>query len=215
MPETRESFRSAVLQLEQTGNGRTLTGLAVPYGQFAEIVDMRGHYQEMIAPGAFTDALRNGRPRMFFEHGLDPRTGKTPIGSYDRVWEDSDGVHVSGQLFDNQLTKPLIDAARSGDLASWSAHFRTPADGSWENWERAKGWNVRTVNRAELPEISLVNKGAYQTTLSIRSSFDQFSGRPDAAGSGVGENEYENDPFHQTQAALRARDRALRIQGII
>jgi HK97 family phage prohead protease len=173
-PDQQDSFRAAIVQLEMAGNGRTLSGLAMPYGQVAEIKDWQGHYQEMIKPGAFTETLRTTRPRMFFEHGQDPRTGLTPIGHFERVWEENDGVHVHGELFENDLTQPLIDAARAGELASWSAHFRTPGDKSWEKWERSNGWNVRVVNRALLPEISLVNKGAYQTTLSIRSALDEL-----------------------------------------
>ncbi len=201
--ESWDSYRAAVVQLEMSSNGRTLSGLAIPYGQLAEIRDQRGHYQEMIQPGAFSEALSQTRPRMFFEHGLDVRTGLTPIGSFDQAWEESDGVHVKGQLFENELVKPLLDATRAGELAEWSAHFRTPSDGSWESWQKSKGWSIRTVNKALLPEISLVNKGAYRTTLSIRSALDEL---PDLTPLEQMESEQPAN-YAILQAARRARSR--------
>jgi HK97 family phage prohead protease len=215
-----DSIRAAELQLPASGNGRTLTGLAVPYGVLTEIKDQRGHYQEMIAPGAFTAALAATRPRMFFEHGQDTRTGKTPIGSFDRVWEESDGVHVSGELFDNELVRPLADAARAGELPGWSIHFRTSADGKDEHWARTKGWDIRTVNRAQLPEISLVNFGAYPTTVSVRSGIDQLTGRSDVeSGPGGSSDEKpgngDSPKQPSTQSIQQLRDRTLRLRGII
>ncbi len=212
-----DSIRATGLQLQAAGNGRQLSGLAVPYGVLAEIKDKRGHYQEMIAQGAFTQALATTRPRMLFEHGQDTRTGKTPIGSFDRVWEEQDGLHVSGELFDNELVRPLADAARAGELPGWSIHFRTREDGKDENWVRAKGWDIRTVKRADLPEISLVNFGAYPTTVSVRSSVDELADRSDADGSDGGnssDGESENDK-PDPQATNRIRDRIWRMKRII
>lgn len=215
--ENYESFRTAVLALEVSGNGRTVGGLAVPYGTFTEITDHRGHYHEMIAPGAFDAALRSSRPKMFFEHGLDLRLGRTPIGSFDRVWGEADGVHVSGQLFDNELVKPLADAVRSGELREWSIHFQTPSDGSGDTWKRSNGMQQRTVLSAKLPEISLVNFGAYPTTLSVRSILDRLTLDPDGAASGEGEPDEESEPDTSSQRlqAAQQRDRSLRILGII
>ena len=216
--ENYESFRTAVLALEVSGNGRTVGGLAVPYGTLTEITDHRGHYHEMIAPGAFDVALRSSRPKMFFEHGLDLRMGRTPIGSFDRVWSESDGVHVSGQLFDNDLVRPLADAVRSGELREWSVHFKTALDGSGESWKRSNGMQQRMViGPAKLPEISLVNFGAYPTTLSVRSILDRLTLDPDAAGSGEGEPDEESEPDTSSQRlqAAQQRDRSLRILGII
>lgn len=199
-------------------NGRTLSGLAVPYGVLTEIKDQRGHYQEQIAPGAFTEAIKTSRPRMLFEHGQDSRTGRTPIGSFSEVWEEADGLHVRGQLFDNELVRPLTDAARAGELAEWSIHFRTSSDGSDESWTRTKGWDIRTVNRAKLPEVSLVNFGAYPTTVSVRSSVAELTDRSDAAGTDGGtpdgepEKAPEVSPATDTRALQRAR--TLRLMGI-
>jgi len=211
-----DSFRTAMLAIETTGNGRMLSGLAVPYDQLAEIRDHRGHYQERIAPGAFEEALLSGKPKMLFEHGQDSRTGRTPIGAFDRVWSESDGIHVSGQLFDNALVQPLTDAARAGELAEWSIHFRTATDGSGEDWSKAKGWNIRTVLKAQLPEISLVNFGAYPTTVSVRSSLDELAVGPDAAGSGDGTSDEEpRNGASSRSLSAQQRDRVLRIRGII
>jgi uncharacterized protein len=152
------------------GSGRSLNGVAVPFDSLADIHDQKGRYQERILPGAFTAALSRRRPKMMFEHGQDARVGKTPIGSFDRVWEEADGLHVSGQLFDNELVRPLADAARSGELNEWSINFKTASDGSDEKWTRSGGRDIRTIHRAQLPEISLVNFGAYQTTATSRNS---------------------------------------------
>jgi HK97 family phage prohead protease len=220
--DREDSLRSTILQLESTGNGRTLTGLAVPYGQLAEIKDIRGHYQEMINRGAFTDALSSSRPKMFFEHGQDLRTGKTPIGHFDQVWEEADGVHVKGELFDNELVRPLADAVRAGELRNWSVHFQTPEKGNWDVWTRTKGWDIRTVNKALLPEISLVNSGAYPTTMSVRSSFDQlpdFTGQPNTRSAGGGDLRSDGTPgngeLSAELSARQGRDRILRLKGII
>jgi HK97 family phage prohead protease len=207
--DERDSFRTAVLAVDETGSGRSLSGLVIPYAQFAEIHDHMGHYQEQIAPGAFAEALRTAKPKMFFEHGKDVRIGHTPIGSFEKVWEETDGVHVRSRLFQNQLVQPLIDAARSGDLSQWSVHYRTKKDGSDESWTRAKGWDIRTVNHVrEVPEISLVNFGAYQTTVSVR-SLDQLTGRSDAGSADGGEP--ENEAAGRLQAA-RIRDRVWRMR---
>lgn len=210
----RDFFRSAVLAVDESGNGRTLTGLVIPYGQFAEITDHMGHYQEQIAPGAFTEALRTSKPKMFFEHGKDVRIGHTPIGSFEKVWEEADGVHVRSHLFSNQLVQPLIDAARSGDLSQWSVHYRTRKDGSDESWTRSKGWDVRTVNHVrQIPEISLVNFGAYETTVSVR-SLDQLTGRSDAGSADGGGSVDEAAAKLLEESEIRDREWRMRKQRI-
>ncbi len=214
----QDSLRAATLELA-TGSGRTLFGLAVPFRQLAEIRDQRGHYQEQILPGTFADELANRRPKMLFEHGLDVRTGLTPIGKFDQVREESAGVNVTGELFDNELVRPLTDAARAGGM-QWSVHFRAPRDGSGETWTKAKGWDIRTVHKAGLPEISLVNFGAYPTILSIRSSLDELIGRSDAEPSGGDERAADEALRKGTLSseqlsAMQSRHRDMRIRGII
>ncbi len=156
--------RIAVNPLEVTSGGASSTGLeisglAVPYGQLADIRDQGGEYQEVFMPGSFAGQKR--APQMYFHHAQDQRVGRTPIGRWDQFWEAADGFRLRGHLFDNQLTRPLIDAIQGGVLRGLSLNFRTPPNG--DTWTKNANGRLRTVTRATTREVSITDSPAYET----------------------------------------------------
>jgi HK97 family phage prohead protease len=160
MPATVE-LRNMVGALEMAPvgpGGRALRGLAVPYGQPAPIVENGRRFREVFIPGAFADVAAQ-KPIMF-QHGADTRVGRTPIGLWNRVYETHEGLRVEGELFNNQLVEPLADAVRAGAITGLSISFTTPPGG--DSWTRDSAGELRTVSRARVREISIVDLPAYQ-----------------------------------------------------
>ena len=60
-------------------DGRTLAGYAAVFNQRTSIRDHLGVYDEVIAPGAFTHTIRNGSPKLMFDHGTHPLVGNLPL----------------------------------------------------------------------------------------------------------------------------------------
>lgn len=108
--------------LEPVGDGWTVEGLAVPYGQASRVTDDGAtFYREAFAPGAFSrDCTKGGRwvNLMLGHHGDD---GDRFLGRCVALREEHDGLHASFRL---DRTHPQAEAARAGELTKWSVSAR-------------------------------------------------------------------------------------------
>jgi HK97 family phage prohead protease len=154
--------------------GRTIFGLAVPYGSPAEVNDGRGPYREQFAPGAFSRSIqeRGSKVKLFTQHD----TRKFPIGRATELSERPDGLHVAFRIPNTRDGDEALELVSSGTVDGFSIGFmplrdRTEPDG--------------TVTRVEasLREISLVHSPAYGAALvaGVRSSRPPLSTRVAAA----------------------------------
>lgn len=161
-PKLDGETREAAVAIES--DGLNLAGLAIPFNQPTRIRDQDGEYHEVFRYGAFAESIRNRQVLpVLFQHGLDLRTGSTPIGVTSSLTEAPEGLFIEGRLFDNPLTQPIRDAVNGGAIAGLSIRFSTPPGG--DSWTRAAGrLPIRTVTRARVSEVSLVWNPAYSGT---------------------------------------------------
>jgi len=175
----------AGIELRKDNGKATLHGLAVPYGK--DSGDMG--FVEVIAPGAFSKNLRSDPDvRALIEHDSSKIIGRTRSGTL-RLTEDDDGVHVSIDPPDNQTGKDVLESVRRGDLSAMSFGFRTKND----VWGTRDGKPWRTINEAELLDVSIVAYPAYPDTSVAVRSLDQWRKENDSM-SATKTEEAKTDP---------------------
>jgi HK97 family phage prohead protease len=141
--------RSAGFDLVRTAEGSdglTIDGYGAVFGSPTRIDSWEGTFDEVIAPGAFKRSINNSTPIMQFDHGRHPLVGSLPLGRWDTVEEDAQGLHVVGRLSDNWLIEPFRDAIRDGGVTGMSFRFSVVRD----EWTDAQG---RKVKDNELDEL--------------------------------------------------------------
>jgi HK97 family phage prohead protease len=141
--------------LDLRSDGRTLFGLAAPYGQPATI----GGFVERISRGAFARTLRDKSDVMLVrDHDLAALLARCSNGSL--VLEDAaDGLHFRATLVETSLANDTLAEVRAGLLAGMSIGFYARA----ETWNGAR--DQRTLDEIELIEISAVGPAvAYDGT---------------------------------------------------
>ncbi len=109
------------------GDGRTLEGYAAVFNQTARIAAMGGDFDEVLLPGAFTRSLARRTPVLQFEHGRDPRVGAVPIGAFEDIREDQQGLYVRARLFDNPAVEPVRQAIDAKAITGMSDDPADPA----------------------------------------------------------------------------------------
>ncbi len=162
------SIRTVDFELVPDSDGLTLEGYAAVFDSPTRITNAwEGDFTETIKRGAFARAVRaNPKPKMQFDHGLDPQVGHAPIAAIQSMREDDRGLFVSAIMHDNWSTKPVRDAIKSGAIEGMSFRFTVPDGG--EEWSPNR--DVRTVTDVDVPELGPVVFPAYMdTTVSVRS----------------------------------------------
>lgn len=136
-----------------TVEGRTLSGVAAPYGSEAKIADFR----ETIAPGAFTRTLAENRDILALaDHDPARVLGRTKSGTLELA-ETVHGLQFRLQLPDTSTGRDLRALAERRDLGGVSMGFIATRD-SWDG-------DLRTLHEVELHEVSIVQAhAAYPTT---------------------------------------------------
>ena len=131
------------------------------YGAVFGNIDDHG---DVIEPGAFAKSLldrsRGGRvlPPMYKMHGAALGNPHEPIGVWESMSEDANGLHVKGRLvgLDTEQGKWTYAQAKEGALRGLSIGYRVPPHGSQRG---AGGANdpQRIIKIAILREVSLVD----------------------------------------------------------
>lgn len=188
------AFR-AVDAAGEKNDGHTLFGYAAVWGE-TEISSWEGTFSESIERGAFKKTLREGVPKLQFDHGHDFRTGTVPIGVYQKVEEDSEGLYVEARLFENDLVEPIRQAIEGGAIDGMSIKFRVIRD-EWRDKDGKKvkqeelydllwrpgdrGPLKRSIKEVKLMEGGPVVFPAYvQTSVGVRAEDDNpFAGLTD------------------------------------
>lgn len=133
---------------------------------FNSPTDIWGMFTEIIAPGAFADAIAsNDDIRALFNHDWNNVLGRTKSGTL-RLSEDTRGLKFEVDLPNTTLARDLSESLRRGDISQCSFGF-VPTS---ETWDYEPEIPVRTINTVELHEISVVSIPAYEDTeVSLRS----------------------------------------------
>lgn len=148
----------ADLEVRSGGDGRTVHGIVVPYGQVARVSDGGPAYDEKFAPGAFARdiAARAGdfsRVKLLFQHDSN-----NPIGRAVSLREDTAGLYGEFRITPEAARGgEALSLLRDGVLDSFSVGFRP--------LEHVREGNVTVRTRAALREASLVTFPAYSGAL--------------------------------------------------
>lgn len=170
-------------------DGYTLEGHAAVFDTPTRIDSWEGTFDERISPGAFTKTLSERKPILQYDHGHDSRVGSTPIGAFQDLREDSEGLYLKARLFKNDLVEPVRQALEAGALTGASFRFKVVRD-VWTDKDNKpvasqdlarllyspgdRGPLQRTLKEVQLLECGPVAFGAYPSAaLSVRSDDDK------------------------------------------
>jgi HK97 family phage prohead protease len=125
-----------------SGDGLTLDGYGAVFSSPTRIDSYEGVFDEEIARGAFRKSLKERTPVLQFDHGRHPMVGSIPLGSFDSLREDEQGLHVVARLHDNWLVQPVRDAIKSEAIPGMSFRFSVVKD----EWRTAAGKLVKPTD---------------------------------------------------------------------
>lgn len=139
--------RDLPLKIKSVDDKGKFTGYGSVYG-------VEDSYGDVVVKGAFKNSLEEwiskGRlPAMLWQHRADE-----PIGIYEKMIEDDDGLYVEGQLLidDDPLAKRAYGHLKAGSLSGLSIGYNLPAGG----WEYDKEKDIFILSEIDLWEVSLV-----------------------------------------------------------
>lgn len=157
----------------------TLVGRAISYNSLSLPLGPTGSFRERVLPGAFTKSLASGRNVVAdFNH----LTNTLPLGTTQAktlvLTDTPNGINFRCTLDPNQEAhRALYSSVRRGDTKSCSWAFDVDGEDG-EQWdidkdEEGRSFNRRSIVRANLRGISIVNHPAYPgdaTSVSARSA---------------------------------------------
>lgn len=135
-----------------------------------------GGFRERIAKGAFTKSLRNNPDvLMYFGHDSNRILGRVSSGTLS-LRETDLGLVFTCLLPDSSDGRDVVELASRGDVKSLSFGFSLTDSPNSDTWEQVGDQVIRTVNEANLWEISAVGQPAYNVgnTFDLRSIPDAF-----------------------------------------
>lgn len=162
--------RRAVSLTNQSIEGRTLEGYASLYGAESRTLREGGRiFTERIAPGAF-DASLSSDVKLYYMHDASMPLARTKSGTLT-LTSDARGLKFRANLPETTLGNDVRALMERGDLSGEMSFGFVVERDTWSKDQRS-----RTVERARLLEISIVQDAAYpQTSSSLRSSSVELS----------------------------------------
>ena len=132
---------------------------------FNEETNIGGMFREVIAPGAFKDAVGRDDVRFLVNHDGLP-LARTKSGTLT-LREDERGLYMETELdASDPDVQQIVPKMKRGDLDKMSFAFRA----SKQEWDESGDIPLRTIQEAELFDVSIVNDPAYQgTEIGLRS----------------------------------------------
>jgi len=149
------------LDIRAAESGRTIGGYAAVFNSRANI---GGYFEEVIAPGAFDDALMQD-VRALVDHDTGRVIGRTKAGTL-RMKQDDMGLAVEIDLPDTSDGRDLATLIERGDVSGMSFGFVVTK----ETWDETMEPPMRTIQALDLREVSVVAFPAYDdTSIAMRS----------------------------------------------
>lgn len=132
---------------------------------FNEEADIGGMFREVIAPGAFRDAIGRDDVVFLINHEGLP-LARTRSGTL-ALKEDARGLHMSTTLdAEDPDVKSIVGKMKRGDLDKMSFAFMPEV----QEWDESGEIPLRTIKRASLFDVSIVTTPAYDgTEIGLRS----------------------------------------------
>jgi HK97 family phage prohead protease len=166
----REVRFSAVVPLEvrNTDDAQiTVTGYAAVFGETVDIGEVPGWgWQEVVAEGAFTDALSRGDDVTFLVNHRGLPLARTTSGTLT-LTQDARGLRIDSVLDANDPdVMRIVPKMQRGDLTKMSFAFSAEK----EEWDGTGDVDVRTIMSVKLYDVSIVTDPAYDgTEIGLRS----------------------------------------------
>lgn len=149
------------VEVRKADSGQTVAGYAALFNSETVIGSA---FREIIAPGAFTDAI-TGDVRALVDHDSGRVIGRTTAGTL-RLSEDDTGLAVEIDLPDTTDGRDLAVSLERGDISGMSFGFHVTKD----LWDETGEMPVRTIMAVDLFEVSAVAFPAYDdTSIALRS----------------------------------------------
>ena len=149
-------------EIRASDKGKTAAGYAALFNKRA---DIGGFFTEMIAPGAFSQTLKQNDVRALIDHDTGRVIGRMSASTL-RLEEDEDGLYAEIDLPDTSDGRDLAVQLERGDITGMSFGFRVTHD----EWDESGDIPARTIHQVELIEVSAVAFPAYDdTSLALRS----------------------------------------------
>lgn len=160
----RRFIPATEIRADTEGETRRIVGYAALFN--SRSADLGG-FEEVIAPGAFKDAIAGSDIRSLFNHDPNLVLGRVKAGTL-RVEEDDRGLKIENDLPDTQVGRDLLVSMNRGDVDQMSFAFRIAQGG--DVWEERDGSVVRTITKvAEMFDVSPVTYPAYpDTSVAVR-----------------------------------------------
>lgn len=160
---------------EDENNSRTITG-AIKYDSESHVMrDWYGdEFVEVIAPGAFSEYMRENPTISLWCHRTDQILGSTKSGTL-RIFDGASELRFELDLPNSSWGNDALESIQRGDVDGVSFGFNVRTNGDrWSKIERdGKTLYKRTVLNATLPEISPTPFAAYpDNEVSVRSLED-------------------------------------------
>lgn len=121
-----------------------------------------GMFREVVAPGAFDQAVGRDDVRALFNHDPNYVLGRTTVGTL-RLSVDERGLRYEVDPPATQWARDLMTSIGRGDVSQSSFGFRVKKD-SWTQPENNQGLPLRTIEDVELFDVSPVTYPAYPET---------------------------------------------------
>lgn len=159
------------IRVEGEEGKRKITGYAAVYNRKSENL---GYFEEIIRPGAFSEALKNADVRALFNHDPNYVLGRTTNGSLT-LEENSKGLKFIAEPPDTQWANDLMKTIERGDVNQCSFSFRVAKGG--ETWTESNDDKpaLREITKIDyLGDVGPVTFPAYpQTTVQARSALKE------------------------------------------
>jgi hypothetical protein len=122
----QERSFSLVMEVRETGDGRTLYGRAVPYHVVGDV----GKFQERFLPGCFSRQLAasgTGHIKLYDAHDARLR-GQPHVGKTETLRDQPDGLYGEWRLFDTPAGNAALTMVKEGEITGLSIGFK-PGEG--------------------------------------------------------------------------------------
>ncbi len=146
--------RTTATDFEVRGDGRTIAGIAVPFGVAARIGGPHG-FDETFRRGAFARTIseRGDKVKLLAVHNTD----QMPLGKVVVLREDAAGLYIEARVSATVQGDEVLTLIRDGAIDSFSIGF-SPVKDEWNTQRTAV---TRTETR--LHEVSAVAFPAFDT----------------------------------------------------
>lgn len=162
--EARGKWVRLPAEVRAEDDGIRVSGYAAVFNQET---DIGGMFREVIAPGAFTDAIKRDDVVFLINHdGLPLARSRGGEGTL-KLTEDDHGLHIETKLqADDPDAQRIIGKMKRGDLDKMSFAFWAEV----QEWDDSGDIPLRTVRQAGLFDVSIVTTPAYDgTEIGLRS----------------------------------------------